>query len=657
MVYSPDEYDVGYLAHVPLVKNKPGNPGTKNRRKYLNIVTAFDIETSKTPDRDESHLYEWQWQFGPDDTVIGRTWEQLEIFARRVMKAAPETLVVLVHNLSYEFQFLRTIFDFKTEDVFCVKSHKVLKANYRNLEYRCTYLHSNSNLASYLKKMGVEHKKVEGYDHTKIRYPWTPLDEQEQLYGINDVRGLVEAYTTDMRLTGDTLATIPMTSTGYVRRDVKNATYSDHRWMKKLLPEDDLYYLLREAFRGGNTHANRFYVGDILTNVNSADRSSSYPDVIINDRFPVTKFVKASRVDMDDGGAWLVRLRLYGVRLRDKYWGFPYLSLSKCWYRRDVMNDNGRVLQAAEVGITVTDVDWRIIEYQYKWDKLEIEIGCAANYGTLPDGIRDTVKRYYTDKTRLKGVTGAETEYQRSKELLNSIYGMMAQDPLKDRILYIGGGEPYKVEGKPNDELLAKYRRKGWLPYQWGCWVTAHARYRLEEGLRLAGDGAVYCDTDSVKYVDEVDWRRYNAVRRAASESNGAWADDPSGERHYMGVFEAEHAAETFRTWGAKKYVATYDGEATPHVTIAGVNKKMGGEELRHIENFAPGFVFRKSAAPLTRYNNRPRSTIEVDGHRLTIGSNIALLNNTYTVSLTEEYIRILSDPELLDLLKRRFEK
>lgn len=124
-----------------------------------------------------------------------------------------------------------------------------------------------------------------------------------------------------------------------------------------------------------------------------------------------------------------------------------------------------------------------------------------------------------------------------------------------------------------------------------------------------------------------------------------------------MGVFEAEHAAETFRTWGAKKYVATYDGEATPHVTIAGVNKKMGGEELRHIENFAPGFVFRKSAAPLTRYNNRPRSTIEVDGHRLTIGSNIALLNNTYTVSLTEEYIRILSDPELLDLLKRRFEK
>ena len=59
-------------------------------------------------------------------------------------------------------------------------------------------------------------------------------------------------------------------------------------------------------------------------------------------------------------------------------------------------------------------------------------------------------------------------------------------------------------------ELLEKYNKKAFLCYQWGVWVTAWARYRLEEGLKIAGEKAVYCDTDSVKYVGNVDWKDYN---------------------------------------------------------------------------------------------------------------------------------------------------
>jgi hypothetical protein len=68
--------------------------------------------------------------------------------------------------------------------------------------------------------------------------------------------------------------------------------------------------------------------------------------------------------------------------------------------------------------------------------------------------------------------------------------------------------------------------------------VTAHARQQLEEGIQLAGEGFVYCDTDSVKYIGEIDWQQYNQKYIEQSKESGAVARDPSGKLHYMGTFE-----------------------------------------------------------------------------------------------------------------------
>ena len=64
-------------------------------------------------------------------------------------------------------------------------------------EFRCSYLHSNMSLEVFLEKMGVEDLKQSGeeFDYSKIRYPWTPLSDQEMKYIVNDVKGLVEALT------------------------------------------------------------------------------------------------------------------------------------------------------------------------------------------------------------------------------------------------------------------------------------------------------------------------------------------------------------------------------------------------------------------------------------------------------------------------------
>jgi hypothetical protein len=79
----------------------------------VDLVTAFDIETTYLKEVDQSVMYIWQWQFGDVCTVIGRSWFELKQFMRKLQNVLiKDRLVVFVHNLSYEYQFLSGVFDF-----------------------------------------------------------------------------------------------------------------------------------------------------------------------------------------------------------------------------------------------------------------------------------------------------------------------------------------------------------------------------------------------------------------------------------------------------------------------------------------------------------------------------------------------------------------
>lgn len=203
-------------------------------------------------------------------------------------------LVCYVHNLSHEFQYLAGIWKFEESDVFVVKSRKVLKADMGKIELRCSMLQTNMSLAAFTSKMGAPHAKAVGdLDYSITRYPWTPLTDQEMHYCVNDVRGLVEALMIEMQNDGDDLYTIPATSTGYVRRDARKAMYEyGIKYIRRLLPDFETYKALREAFRGGDTHANRYYVGVLLHDVKSVDMSSAYPAVQCECLFPTSPFVR-----------------------------------------------------------------------------------------------------------------------------------------------------------------------------------------------------------------------------------------------------------------------------------------------------------------------------------------------------------------------------
>lgn len=637
-------------------KRGRGNPKSRRQEEYADIITAFDIETSRLKDIEQSFMYIWQFQWGSETTIIGRTWEEFTSLLQRICEKlkGKQKLVVWVHNLSYEFQFLRGIYDFKPEEVFCIERRKILKCEmFGKIEFRCSYLHSNMSLEMYTNKMKAAHPKmVDDLDYNIVRWPYTELTETELGYCLNDVRGLVEAVYNELEHDNDNLYTVPLTSTGYVRRDTKKAVCKSKKPLaRQIAPDFAIYTELREAFRGGNTHANRYYSGKVMDNVKSFDRSSSYPDVLCNCEFPISEFQEESEntperlVDLIDirGKAVLFRVALYDVTLTDEFFGCPYLAKDKC---RSIVNgqfDNGRILAADYLETTLTEVDWKIVREEYSFSDMIPHDIYSARKGKLPQPIIDTNIKYYKLKTELKNVNGQELLYMKSKNKLNSIYGMMAQNPLRDEVIFTG--QDFELDNsQTKEERLTENNKKCFLAYQWGVWCTAWARYRLEEGIKMAGDGFIYCDTDSVKYVGDVDFTDYNKKRIADSKESGTYATDPKGVTHFMGVYEQEPTYQQFCTMGAKKYCYVIDGKL--HATIAGVSKKDGGRELEKaggIKAFKDGFVFHEAGGTESVYNDGVDMWYKMpNGEKLHITSNVVIKDSTYTLGLTAEYARLL---------------
>ena len=667
-----DKFDVGWYANIPAQKRKKGNQSTKQKYYYKDIITAFDIETTYIKEIDQSVMYIWQWQFGSEVTVIGRRWYELKKFitALRNQMDKDEKLVVFVHNLSFEFEYLSGIFEFNSEDVFAVDHRKVLKATYMSqIEFRCSYLQTNMSLRSFCEKMGVKNYKLK-MDYKKRRYWYTELTPKEIAYCLNDVRGLVEAIAKELERDGDNLYTMPLTSTGYARRDAKKAMRKVSKsFIKNQLPSWELYQLLREAFRGGNTHASRFYSTLIMKDVKSVDISSSYPDCICNEKFPVSKFFFKDDATVEDieelifkkDKAVLIRCALMNVELKDDLYPVPYLATSKCKGIVDAVYDNGRIISAKTIGLTTfTDLDYRILKEQYNFDMIPLTVA-YARYGKLPAAYIDTVRDYYQQKTDLKDKPSDEEHtaefyailYNKFKNLLNSLYGLMAQNPVKIEIKYVDGLDLFEDDPEADPKkILEDNNNKAFLLYQWGVWVCAWGRYHLEQGIKACGHGFIYCDTDSCKYVGDVDWEAYNDERRKISEKNKTYAIDPKGNKHYMGLYEYEGTLPEFRTMGAKKY-AYRDSKGKLHITIAGVNKRIGAIELERaggLQAMKEGFTFKYAGGLEARYSDHPSigCWINEDDVPIDISRNVSLVDNTKTLGLTAEYRELLQNIKVL---------
>lgn len=664
-LYTVYDFDYDMIKRVKPCKKPRGNGGHK-KKSVLDIYVSFDIETSTIAHLEHSFMYVWQMGIETESCIIGRTWFEFKHCLQELAARVPNNTIlkIWVHNLSFEFSFLKGIYRFTPDDVFILDGRRVAKCCILDkIEFYCSYIQTNMSLEMFTSAYEVEHVKLSGndFDYSVIRYADTPLTDEELAYCVNDVIGLNEAMKKRCESYSDNLYTIPLTSTGYVRREVKRAMKNfPYTVLQDCLPDFETYELLEEAFRGGDTHANRHYTGKITGPISSFDIQSSYPFQMVCKKFPVTHWdtwqgecdEKTVEFLLRGGYALLLQVKLSNVSLRYDYWGSPYIAKHKCREISGGVFDNGRVLSADYLSTVITDIDLEIIKEQYKCDIEYIDIR-FSHYGFLPDEIRDEVRSFFTGKTELKGIEEEKEEYNNSKALLNSIYGMMVQKPVKQSIDFLIEEElQFHLRDDDKRELFDKAMKKAFTSFAWGVWVTAHARHDLFTGQKICASSLVYNDTDCCKFLhDEHIIKRFeveNKKRQELAEHHGAYAKDKHGKLQYMGAWEYEGIDSRFVTLGAKKYAVENDGKIK--ITVAGVNKKKGGEELKKLGGlsaFKEGTIFRESGGVEAVYNDAVCEPIIYEGHKVLITDNVCLLPSTYTLGLTDEYRSLIALTQL----------
>ena len=482
--YNSSSFSAWLDEHLQGVKTVKDN----KRNIYFNVPAAFDIETSSFYIGSEKAACMYLWAFGLNGGCLyGRTWEEFTNLCNQLtdILALSDTkkLIIYVHNLAYEFAWIAKRFEWN--NVFSLKMRKPVKAiTNSGIEFRCSYLLSGYSL----EKLGDElrryktAKAVGALDYSKIRHSKTPLTKQELYYQAQDVR-VVMAYIMEcIEDENNNISNIPLTKTGYVRRYCRNACLyagSHHKQntaytklIKSLTLTPEVYNMLKRAFAGGFTHANAFYSGKLKENVDSFDFTSSYPAMICAKLYPMSK---AEKIEVDTRKALeenlnyyccLFDIEFYNIRPK-LYFDHP-ISKSKCFKAVGALEDNGRVVSAECIATTITEQDFFTIRDFYEWDSMRIGTFYRFYKSYLPTPFIKAVLKLYQDKTTLKGVEGKEIEYMRSKEMLNSCYGMAVTDIVRPEIEYIDGN--WRETPTDLDTAINKYNKgkRRFLYYPWG---------------------------------------------------------------------------------------------------------------------------------------------------------------------------------------------
>ena len=668
---------------VPRAKRQKRNKGAE----LVNVYAAFDIETSTiwaSENNTDAHAFMYIWQYQIEDYLIkGRTWESwldflsvlrraLEQFGTIEKTAKTPYLVTWIHNAAFEFSHISGIYQFRDDECFFRDVRKPIYFRmFDCFEFRCSYIQTNLSLAALTKQAGVKIKlSGQKFDYSKVRFPWTELSAFEEEYTTTDVESLVAAMKWRVQRGGDTLLTVPLTSTGYVRRECKASLKDRYLQINELKPYKGengkrIYRLLRACFRGGNTHANRYYVGKICKDVYSYDIASSYPTQQLTKKFPMKPFkwldgdMSLERVFMFIGLGYAVvgEYHFTGLRLKNPREPIPYISLARC-EATDFKIDNGRILKAAYLEISLTEIDLEIILDTYAFDKMEIVQCMVAQKDYLPEEYRAVIQDYYNKKTALKGDDTEEGKYiyMKSKNMLNSVYGMSATDPIHQTITYNGGDYLRSGYDSMSADEIEKALKGAAFPYQWGVYTTVYARKQLQDAIKLCGDKIIYCDTDSVKTLGDVPIHLLNDALRKKAESVSAYADDMHGIRHYIGLFESDGHYNQFITQGAKRYAYIKD-DGKMGVTVAGVstaiNEETGisfaVEELKTLKRFKPGMMWKKAGGTQAVYNDSDNFdyTDPDTGKTVHVSKNVAIIPSTYVMTHSRDYALLLKEIQL----------
>lgn len=677
---------------------------------YINLSCEVDIEVSSFYDTDNEKVgLMYCFTLGINGhSYLGRTKDDLlnllSFIIDTFQLSKDRRLIFFIQNLSYEFQFFMKWF--KWISVFAVKNRTPVKAvTFDGIEFRCSYLLSGYSLAKmgeHLQKYKVN-KMVGDLDYRLIRTPITPLTDKETGYVLNDGLVVMAYIQEQIESHKNDITKIPLTKTGEVRKYCRNmclyggggshkktgrSFLKYHFFIHNLTIQSiNEYKQLKRAFSGGFTHANPLVVGKVQHNVSSYDFTSSYPAVMVSEKYPMCN---GKLVTIKSKEEFYKYLNLYCclfdatfIGIESKIWFEHYISQSHCYRCVNPKVDNGRLISADEISITLTEQDYKIIEKTYSWKHLRIKNMRVYKRDYLPKEFILAILKLYKDKTELKGIDGMESEYLHGKELLNSCYGMTVTDICREQITFALDQNVWNdvTSEKDYENDIKRYNdsKQRFLAYQWGIWVTAYARANLWNGILSIGHDYCYSDTDSLKiinnekhcnYFTDYNKRIVKKLQMMCNHYNIPFEDVApktiKGETKVIGLWDYEFTCD-FKTLGAKRYVVKRGDKY--EITIAGLNKRTTMDYLLRTNKnpfdffqngmyipatyFHDGIIYVGTGKNTHTYIDEQRDGLVKDYqgnyYEYHIESCIHMEESDYTLSLASEFVDLLLHIERIE--------
>lgn len=590
-------------------------------KKYIRAGIGFDIETTRSEDK--AFMYVWQVSYN-DHQCYGRTWFGFRIFMEKLdqhLGIFNARAIIWVANLGHEFAFIGRRFHW--DKVFARESHQPIIACTGRIEFReALTISGQGGLKNLSKNYTTTQKAVGDLDYSKLRNQWTPLSDEEIGYIINDVKILSEWGNWIFEEFTDHKIPIPLTRTGIPRGAIKKEAYATGHYndirdaVHSMFPDRETYNLIMKfLFRGGYTHANAWWVCVVGVHVIGADFTSSYPAVMIRGcYYPKSEFIP---IILETDGKHITdkRMENHCVWFIAEFRGIEKITMHTVESEHKLMKykngrfDNGRLISADIITVSLTEIDYQIYCMFYDWTSIRIIEAHSAVRGQLPEYVLKPLKEAYKTKARIKKeckkrgiLPDTIPEYRNAKATINSYYGVMVQR------LNFTEWEYDEITGqwnpKESNKTYKQMIRNVILSPYWGIYVTAHARYNIlsviaemDAADETISDNVLYSDTDSLYFEDTP---RNRKIIEAYNEKCRLINADLSPEFADLGLFEwidtdadGQPVQYRFKTLGAKRYIKYYQKwnpdtkEYYPEteVTVSGMSK--GTYEKAILRTFA----------------------------------------------------------------------
>lgn len=534
----------------------------KGKKIYCSDYVSLDTETAYNHASEKADKIGWlsSWCFKYQDNIVcGRTPTELIAQFNKLIEVNQlddsKHLIIYVHNLSYDITYLFKwlVKEYGNKfDCLCIDKRKYITFTINGLEFRCSYKLSNKSLNKWGKDLNVKHKKKVGtFDYDKIIYQDTPLTYQEWKYQIYDVLCLDECIKKQLEIYGHTIATVPLTSTGYIRNDIRKHFKADKKNVKNFKKRAltlEVYNAFNNEFAGGVTHGNRYYKNKTIIFLQDVkcvkspiyksfsihhntiykffyhygkhrDFVSHYPSTLRNNRsFPSSAFslvytIKDKVTFTDIKKSIANKCSLIKVVIKDlkvkKGVTIPFAQLHKFYCGKigdcKFISDNGRILEMqGKSEVCLTEYDYLILEQQYTFKALIVKVW-QARKDYIPNYLADSIDKYFLGKSDFKDkvhslkeqgyndyneeLFNANTDLMKSKNGLNGIYGSLATAIV--RLSYkpdIYGNWADSTESTPKEQIEKYYNNwNSFNEYQLGCYCTSLARYELYQFILIIG--------------------------------------------------------------------------------------------------------------------------------------------------------------------------